>query len=461
MLVLYAFMGLLELIRSRIMVRVGQRIAQHLGPALFERVTNARFEEVVPPHIYVFDGASVGNPFLLGRGVGGYFAETLSGNFIAVYTGGGFDPFQTIGHEYLHYLMRNRGGVQYPQWYDEGFAEVLSHSRIRGTQIDVGVTPTWRLQTLQQAGELLPLRLLMETRHYAELDERGRLLFYAQAWLATHYFYFGKRAGFPDRSRQVRRYLRLVNEGWEPARAVPRAFEVDFYVLDYELRRYLRRARFPTMPVPLAALEPGSVGPPTHLPPDRALERLGELRLHVLGHDESRSAVRLTRGLFRAALDANPQNARAHAGLALFESDARRARTRLERALALAPDDPLVTERYASWLSERAEVDRARTLYRRTIELAPEHPAGHAGLGQTYLHESSNFGPGIEALERAQRMLPGNLEVALALGELQLKAGNRDRARRQLETVARWSHGGPNLQRAYELLEEIEREASR
>ncbi|MGI9411593.1 MAG: type I secretion system permease/ATPase [Hyphomicrobiaceae bacterium] len=36
--VLYIFMGLLELIRSRIMVRVGQRVAQYLSAPLFERV---------------------------------------------------------------------------------------------------------------------------------------------------------------------------------------------------------------------------------------------------------------------------------------------------------------------------------------------------------------------------------------------------------------------------------------
>ena len=36
--VLYLFMGLLELVRSRIMVRVGRRVAQHLNGPLFERV---------------------------------------------------------------------------------------------------------------------------------------------------------------------------------------------------------------------------------------------------------------------------------------------------------------------------------------------------------------------------------------------------------------------------------------
>ena len=86
-------------------------------------------------------------------------------------------------------------------------------------------------------------------------------------------------------------------------------------------------------------------------------------------------------------------------------------------------------------------VPDARSHYQRAIELAPENPEAHAMLGSTYLLTDEDSAAGIQSLEHARRLLPGEVSLLLPLAKLYQRAGRPDDARAAARRVARWSHG--------------------
>lgn len=66
--ILYAFLGLLELIRSRIMVRIGRRIDQQLGGLLFDKVAGLGLKRGGRTHVRPLQDLDVVRQFLSGPG---------------------------------------------------------------------------------------------------------------------------------------------------------------------------------------------------------------------------------------------------------------------------------------------------------------------------------------------------------------------------------------------------------
>lgn len=351
---------------------------------------------------------------------------------------------------------------------------MLSGAAIDGANVRIGVASPLRLMLLQRSPRLLPLERVMTARTTHELDPKDVGLFYAQSWLLVHYLYFGKQAGSPDRSGQAPRYLALLNEGRAPEAACREAFGADFEELGREIEAYRRRDPLPSLALPLAALRPGRILSTRALPVDEALARVAELRLQVYDPRASDRHSRFTRSLFARALEVNPRNARALAGLAQVELDSRLAREGFEAALRLAPEDALLHATYGEWLRARLEdlgdsasperrrelAEGARQEFEQSLALDPELPVAHAGLGATHLLDGSDPEEGRLELERARELLPGNLTIALWLGELHLTAGRPAQARSYLEDVERWSPGGRELERARQLLQHLSAEAA-
>ena len=132
--------GWLEL-RSRHFILMGdvpreelERFATDLAVfvAVVEEVTNAAAHGArVPARLYLVDGR-VEELLKPGWGLAGYMAARLDGYYCVVGTSA-HAPLtrETILHEYTHFLVRKGSALDYPRWYDEGLAEVLSTTRRR------------------------------------------------------------------------------------------------------------------------------------------------------------------------------------------------------------------------------------------------------------------------------------------------------------------------------------------
>ncbi len=102
-----------------------------------------------------------------------------------------------------------------------------------------------------------------------------------------------------------------------------------------------------------------------------------------------------------------------------------------ERAITLDPNFALAFARYSqleSWIvhsfgrsPERRE--KARSLAVRAVQLQPQLPEAHLALGFVYYYIDKNFEAAASEFEMAQRGLPNESEVYLAVGAIQRRQG--------------------------------------
>src|SRR5205823_8000038 len=117
-----------------------------------------------------------------------------------------------------------------------------------------------------------------------------------------------------------------------------------------------------------------------------------------------------------------------------------------ERAVELDPNFALAFARYSqleSWIvhtfdgtAERRA--RARALAERALQLQPELPEAHLALGFSYYYGDNNFDAALSEFEIAQRGLPNESEVYLAVGAIQRRQG-------------KWPESTANLEKAVSL----------
>src|SRR6185369_10692974 len=116
-----------------------------------------------------------------------------------------------------------------------------------------------------------------------------------------------------------------------------------------------------------------------------------------------------------------------------------------QRAIDLDPNFALAIARYSqleSWMvndgdrsTERR--DKARSLAERALELQPNLPEAHLARGYSYYWGDNNYDAALKQFEIAQRGLPNESEVYLAIGAIQRRQGKWAESTANLEKAAR------------------------
>jgi TolB-like protein/Flp pilus assembly protein TadD len=117
-----------------------------------------------------------------------------------------------------------------------------------------------------------------------------------------------------------------------------------------------------------------------------------------------------------------------------------------ERALHLDPNFALAAaqlSRLESWIFRSfdptpARRDKARTMAERALALQPDSPEGHLAFGFTYYYGDRDYGNALKEFAIAQRGLPNDAEVYLAIGAIQRRQG-------------KWKESNANLEKAVDL----------
>jgi tetratricopeptide (TPR) repeat protein len=117
-----------------------------------------------------------------------------------------------------------------------------------------------------------------------------------------------------------------------------------------------------------------------------------------------------------------------------------------QRAIELDPNFALAIARYSQLESlilhlfertpERRE--KAQTLAERALQLQPDLPEAHLARGFSYYYGDNNYDAALKEFETAQRGLPNESEVYLALGAIQRRQG-------------KWAESTANLEKATSL----------
>jgi len=115
-----------------------------------------------------------------------------------------------------------------------------------------------------------------------------------------------------------------------------------------------------------------------------------------------------------------------------------------QRATDLDPKFALALARYSqleSWMVRTHEStsehrDKARSLAERALQLQPDLPEAHLALGFSYYYGDNNYEAALKEFEIAQRGLPNESEVYLAIGAIQRRQGKWAESTANLEKAA-------------------------
>jgi len=439
---------------------------EYLRAVLVQQLDGIPSVSPVPTYVFVFDYFSDAyppyGPFSKGKPgkSGGYFVGRPLANYVAIVERDyRFPDRMDILHDYLHSVL-NASGPELPLWLEEGLAEYYSVFHIKEGKARIGYRVNRHMAWLRNK-PLMPLaELLAVDKNSPVYHEEDRSdIFFAESWLLTHMLLTERRDG----RAQTALYSELLREGYDRDRAFTEAFNTTYEELEADLKRYVRTRSHHYTVMPLKSSVVNSIAV-SQMPRTEVLFRLGDLLSSGRSERHDFAAEH-----FEAALVLDEGYGPAVAGLgSLDEAAGRReaARDLYERAAKLSPDDYRINlllgrslsdwfEDEASQEARTAQLERARMHLRRATELRPGRIEAWAELGATYLADSQNTDPGIDALEHAMEIQPKHPCVGINLTALYVKKGLAMKAE---SAIARQEAAGVDaetLRRSLEIAAEL------
>ena len=343
---------------------------------------------------------------------------------------------ETAFHEYTHYLMRSRQGMNYPVWYEEGFASFLSTMRFSDTAVTIGHAPLHNFRRLNV--RKLPVAELVGERHSLNWGRHDLTRLYAKAWLFVHMLELGDAAGLPPYRERLPRLLALTDAGVAAPQALHRAFGAGPTALERQVRRYAGRRTLPTRRLAIETAGAGRFVPRCLTELDAAYE----VAVAATARNPAFAAQRLAE-----VVAAQPRDADAWAALSRARQDLGEARKAARRALAVEPSHVLANTRMAELkvaecrgmgTDECLDVWAASArYYRRALDGRADAVDAAYGLGVVYLN-TGRAGNAVNYLRVAWRRAPWAPRVNFYLGEAYRLTGDDARARVHLRKAMNW-----------------------
>lgn len=153
-----------------------------------------------------------------------------------------YDREMVLHHEYAHHFMLQYFPAVYPDWYTEGFAELIGSSdMMKDGRIGYGMAAKQRQEILPH---WIPLQEALIKGENRDLDP------YGQGWAMTHFFTFDK-----GRAQQLRTFLKALTDGKPMKDAAAFAFG-DLSRLNQQARAYVGKGHFEYKPVKVDIARP-------------------------------------------------------------------------------------------------------------------------------------------------------------------------------------------------------------
>ena len=430
------------------------------------KFTNATMSDSpIPTQIFAFKRAADFQHFTRSSRVAGWMRSGMRNNMIALADYRGMDSTQIIRHEYIHFVLNNATTIQYPTWYNEGFAEYMGTMEVRKNQeLVIGTAQRSRVQVLNWM-PWMPLRRLVAARGLGGFQVNEVEVFYAEAWALVHYLHQG-REGNHNVSDEMDRYIKLVEIGKSDEEAFAEAFGMDMAEADRDLKSYLA-SNIKAMVFDLSVLGFDPPEPRVRLMNTHEVSaELGQIAL-TLGHSSDAQVY------FETAIAGDPSNARAHAGLGdalKFQEHWEEAEPHFQRAVELGPGDALNYLDLAEYFHDKARQDAfegerkallkaARRNYVKSQKLDPKLPETYAMYGSTYFEAGEDHARAIKTIEHANNLLPSNTDILLMLARAYALNERDDEAREILGRYVAWSHSKDREIKASEILGDLNGES--
>ncbi len=372
-------------------------------------------------------------------GIAGYFLTGETANYITLaMKGGKADPFHTIYHEYIHFLLKSRTGKnELPQWLAEGLAQYYETLQTTAdNNVLLGAAPQGRLGLLRR-GEMLPVADLFAAKRTAvhSTADLQRSMFYAQSWILVHYLL---HQGEGRAQERLERFFQLLADEGSTEKALKQVFAIEPSQLNDILREYLRRPSLPVSVEPVIIRRAADGGNPA-IKVSAAMSQayLGDLLHHVGRLTEAETYLRNA-----VAADSKLTLAHSSLGLLLIRQDKfAEAAKHLEAVIASGPADYFVNFNYAYALSRAASTGgmirrfpadvaaRMRQALKNAISLEPEYAESYRILAFLYMVNNENLTEAAELLEKGLTIRPGDESFEILYAKILLRLERFDRAR--------------------------------
>lgn len=456
-------------IRSLLREEQTIKLAHHLEVfrVVASIVTNTRLvDSPVPTEIYAIGSGRASKSFAMDTTTAGFFRDGLRKNTIVVRNTVGVKGVAIIMHEYVHFLLRNQGNTNYPMWFHEGFAEYLSSAAFEDGIVTIGNMPKHRIGSFKY-GNWINLRQVISRNGGDDWGPKRGSMFYAESWGLVHYLQNREDDDKPFGQR-LQHYVQLMDSGIESVEAFEEAFATNMHDLDKNVRRYLGGNRIPGFRFELDAVV-------TNFEPEVGVLSREQISL-ALGHyglmiNELEKAERW----YTIAANDERYKARAEAGLGdvqKFQENYDAAQPYFQRAIELAPDDPLCQLDMAEYWHDRARATeeeeeqavylaKARDHYLIAWKLDESMPETYAMYGESFLIDGKDYNKAIEMLEQAQSLLPSSIQIRLFLAEAYQGDERKDESAAAARSVLAWTHGESEAaEKAQEILDGLESEGT-
>jgi tetratricopeptide (TPR) repeat protein len=359
--------------------------------------------------------------------IAGYFLASENVNYIALaLRGGKSDPFHTIFHEYIHFLLKSHSGKNdLPPWVAEGLAQYFETLEVTADgKVVIGAAPQNRLSTLRRS-QLLPDAELFSAARTAIHAGGGvqRSIFYSQSWLVVHYLL---HHGDGNPQERLERFLRLIGQSGSAENSLKEIYGIEPGRLGEELRAYLQLPALPTTVEPVSS----NLAAATEYPPVKITSAMAQAYLGDLLHNMDRLSEAET--YLRGAVASDNKLGLANYSLGLLLIRQEKWNEAL-RYLELAVVDPskadyLVHFNYAYALSRtsapggmvgrfpQVTFSRMTESLKRSITLEPGFAQSYRLLGFIYLVNGENLTEAAAALSKGLSLKPGDetFEILLA-----------------------------------------------
>ncbi|MDB2437310.1 hypothetical protein N9W89_01225 [Hellea sp.] len=206
--------------------------------------------ELIPVKVYVTKNDKGMKAITGTGGFGGLYTMTHNGPAFVLNGQAGFrrgDGARHIAlHEYTHHIVSTYTELDYPRWYNEGFANYLATFTYDDGTFRVGDVYKPYAYALKQKS-WMPMTVVigtMDTYPFnigdtSKIGQQTQAQFYAQTWLATHYLrneekYDGKLTD----------YVQRLNKGERNIPAFEEAMGVTPEEFETELKAYFENNKF-------------------------------------------------------------------------------------------------------------------------------------------------------------------------------------------------------------------------
>jgi len=408
---------------------------------------NLSHDSPIPTTVVVFKNEGSFKKYRSVKWSAGFFQPGEDMNYIALPMDGDKEnTYQTIFHEYIHFLVNNNlGRSRIPPWFNEGIAEYYDQLEIEDDElVKVGIINQSHLRFLSQT-KMIPLKTFFNIDYYSlhQQKSHGASVFYAQSWALMHYLLLNK----PETgSAQLGKFLDSILKGTEPETAFKQVFGMDYEEMEKELERYARQRRFPSGIAFRAKKKMIFDRDMKFIEMDDAESNanLGDLLFHMNQLDQAEE-------LLNEALAAEPEQSYANATMGMLklrQDKASEAKTYLEKAVRSNEPNFRIYYQYANVLSREGRnagslmdafseetAEKMRAALTKAIQLNPQFPGSYDLMARVSLMTGKNVDEGIGYLQKAISLSPGNQWYMLNLANLYLRKRELDKAIPVVESV--------------------------